>query len=1127
MIPIFVELISSDSLIVPTQLKQESLQLLAIIHSLLSSHLAPISTSHTVYPELIINEALLLNHVGDLDPTEKFHSSIFDEADNENLVSWLVRCRDMCDLVGADQCILDPPTFFDRTVSVLGSSNSHIRAAALKIFDHLEEKPCVATLLPRLWNRLHSSFRDGRPEEQYALLRISMTWIYKVIFGASLPPFAWAQLEWEDSLARLTRSADVAPILRNHDKVVEVPVTYALLVSLLTKCDFPHTITAFLTTHPDVDLSALSFETLESHIQRFESGDESLSWTRLTEWFVEAVIGAELFRNEHPSAPPLTFENIRIDSSSTIVITFPSSPDEPSISGSLSSDTSILCQLFLHIHRTLETTNRLILPLDPKHEGVVFAHILVALVEQFVASGDLILPNSSPKDYSQLFAERFRVNFETDPPFSNPFRLHNLAILFPRLILHPDDQNSFTLPPHSFLHGDGVETSEELLDAVKKIKETHSKQVVSLAFDDWTEWVKMMETIEKDATIGRDLSFLQSSCLRTTLLSLQTKHQLIANPLTMNKTTKTDSPPICETDDSSLTSSAISAFTNLTFNLHSTLAHQTSSTHSSFPSSTISTQTSLPSDHWSSDCPTVPSDQLVIHSDSVKRHSREILSVIHHFLTRPSPTSFQWYIRPSFDSESEWDTFHQPRPQFVDQNEKFDISLFDEADDQKVVASLRRCHAVLVATRSTDCIVDVGTFRMFLISGLHSTNFVVQMQCHFIFIESGILLQTVDDPRDSQFQSLHKAFRDGSYWEKMTLLDLWRRWLDKKDRHKQGQMMVESDFDFDGLLNADLSDRFLFDEACDFVRRIITNNTVSMSQPWRLDFLLSFEKRHQMMSRLSSDPSPSSDQKRSTFFLSPLAIILGSILSVFRGCDFPSALTELITTDLDSSNLRASQTIFPAFFLNHTSINPKHRHSFFPMDLMLERYLRSDPDAFFRYWTDVSYCTSRKFLHTSYVGLHSILLRSPTLNLDEQSLDNLIDILFITSLQDTPQANIVNLFGLFPPPRLFDTLLSPPHLVRARIDIWTDFLFVFGDIVHLTAPFGACSSLAKVFKMLAPFDSNPKQTELNRLSEVGEIVVSLLWLSIPIHYDSPLLCHLPSLAGAQRGVLHKPKLPLH
>ncbi|KAK2955390.1 hypothetical protein BLNAU_9618 [Blattamonas nauphoetae] len=55
--------------------------------------------------------------------------------------------------------------------------------------------------------------------------------------------------------------------------------------------------------------------------------------------------------------------------------------------------------------------------------------------------------------------------------------------------------------------------------------------------------------------------------------------------------------------------------------------------------------------------------------------------------------------------------------------------------------------------------------------------------------------------------------------------------------------------------------------------------------------------------------------------------------------------------------------------------------------------------------------------------------------------------------------------------------------------------------------------------MLAPLDSNPNKVELSWLSEVGNVVESLHWLSFPSHFDSPLLCLLPSLAGAQRGVL--------
>ncbi|KAK2955429.1 hypothetical protein BLNAU_9657 [Blattamonas nauphoetae] len=385
-------------------------------------------------------------------------------------------------------------------------------------------------------------------------------------------------------------------------------------------------------------ISPASFRTLHS--------------ARLMEWFVEAVIGTELLRNEHPSAPPLTFENIRIDSSSTIVITFPSSPDEPSISGSLSSDISSLCSFFLHIHRTFEQHNRLILPLDPAQSNIVFARIMVALVEQFVASGDLILPNSSPTDHSQYFADYCRDLDRTADLSSDPFRLHNLTASFTRLVLHTDDQNSIVLPSHSFLCGDAVEHSEQLLDAVKKIKETLSMEKVWNAFSDWLEWWTMMETIEKDPKLGTDLSFLQSSCFRATLLSLQTKHQLIANPPQIEENNESDSPPFWMPDDLSLRSQAISAFTNLTFNLHSTLSHQTSSTRSSSHASTISTQTSFPSDH----CPPIISHSLSIHYFAPMRQKLEVTTfqaafqrLDHKILQNQQDSPPSWAKPPFFD----------------------------------------------------------------------------------------------------------------------------------------------------------------------------------------------------------------------------------------------------------------------------------------------------------------------------------------------------------------------------------------------------------------------------------------------------------------------------------------------
>ncbi|KAK2947037.1 hypothetical protein BLNAU_18039 [Blattamonas nauphoetae] len=246
--------------------------------------------------------------------------------------------------------------------------------------------------------------------------------------------------------------------------------------------------------------------------------------------------------------------------------------------------------------------------------------------------------------------------------------------------------------------------------------------------------------------------------------------------------------------------------------------------------------------------------------------------------------------------------------------------------------------------------------------------------------------------------------------------------------------------------------------------------------------------------------------------------MLGSYLSVFRGCDFPSALTDHIAADQDSIQYNSRAKINPAYYLNHTSIDPKHRHSFFPVDLMFERFLRDDPDALLELWSDVFECTSRKFLHTPYVGLHSLLLRYPKLNRENTVFHSIFTMLFVQiSAQETTQGAILNLFSLFPPHRLIDTLLSTAYLESAPINCRIGLFNVVAHFGDFTSPFGACSSLAKVFKMLAPFNPMEDRVELKLLQDVGSVVVNLHWFSIPGHFDSPLIYHPSSLAGAQRG----------
>ncbi|KAK2949335.1 hypothetical protein BLNAU_15715 [Blattamonas nauphoetae] len=283
--------------------KQESLKLLTIFHSLLTSPLHPSLPKQT--PIDLSTYMLSLYQIDDLDPTERFDSSMFDEEDDEILAQSLIRCRSVCDLVGPDKCVDDVLAVIDRTVSVLGSSNSLLRLSALSLFSYLEDVPCVLSQLPRLWNRLRSAFHDGWPEEQHVLIRMSTMWIIHFIVHASLQPFPVTQFDWDGlssasfgesftflasvtllmlirrspideeideanaiqlilsfeqqqhALSRIVSILDDEPQYLNNRLTCVSLLSYCILISLRSSRDFPIKLTTYLTTHPDFDFSQI------------------------------------------------------------------------------------------------------------------------------------------------------------------------------------------------------------------------------------------------------------------------------------------------------------------------------------------------------------------------------------------------------------------------------------------------------------------------------------------------------------------------------------------------------------------------------------------------------------------------------------------------------------------------------------------------------------------------------------------------------------------------------------------------------------------------------------------------------------------------------------------------------
>ncbi|KAK2955905.1 hypothetical protein BLNAU_9065 [Blattamonas nauphoetae] len=860
--------------------------------------------------------------------------------------------------------------------------------------------------------------------------------------------------------------------------------------------------------------SEIQNESVSSFMQEFMREIDNLPWTRLMEWFVEAAIGVELFRKHDRSAPPLSFENIRIDGSATILIADPSSTEQepPSISGSLASDLSTISSFFLDIHRTLDQTKRLIPPLDFNNEALVYSRIMVALLEHFIASGDLILPDSFPPDHFQDFLAFYNDCFQRNPDtifyLSEP-----LARVFCHTVLSPSESDCFVPTPHSFLRGSDVERSEQLLNAVRKVKETRSLEVVRNLHFDWKEWVTMMEMVEKGVTALTDLSFLQSRCFRPTLEALQAKHQHRANQPRIEERSRTESssgdlwseqfPMPFRFKGSQHSPSTISTETRLPSH-HSSFSDTQHSSSSSDTKVLSSPQPARPNPHTARDASSI--------------HSLEILTVLHSLLSKQQIDSFPWKLRSKLTSEKELELALTLSTIPASLDERFGPSMFDVTDDITLVQSLNRCFMVIKTTQSLQCIDDLDSFFAIVIAGLHNSSQIIASLCLDVFIPITEYLPSLD-PCATQFRTLQSAFRDGTRFEQMALLNLWRLWLSKRAQGAPGRDM-EGDIDFVGFLAADLTDTQFFDEACRFVLFVFSSSDTSMTEQWKSDFILQFEKRHHMLDRLAGKPGPWTNEMQSSLTLKRHHIFIAEALSVLHGFDFPSELTELITIDLDSSPHWFEERINQMFHLCYTSIAPKHRLSFFPMDLMFERYLRDFPIDFFQNLQPPQTAFSmRRFLNTPVVGLHSLLVRCVPLHFNERTLSVFLIVLGYLADQQVTSDEFHQLYSSFPPPRLLDLLLSSPHLVKVNKDHWTKFLFILLSLCGSVAPFEACSSLAKVFKMLAPFDSNPDDREVTLLRFVGDLVVSLHWLSIPAHFDSPLLCHLPSLAGAQRGVL--------
>ncbi|KAK2959729.1 hypothetical protein BLNAU_5218 [Blattamonas nauphoetae] len=234
----------------------------------------------------VASDIFVQSQMKDVDPTERFDSSIFDEKDDGILTKSLLRCLFVCDLVGASQ------------LSTLGSSNHQVRHAAKSLFTSLVIIPIVIPQLPHVWSRLRNAFRDGKTEEQYALIRISTRWIFETEENYSI--FDWdglfsADMSWgtlflvsldlliallfcdvenesqvaknkqiilsferhQHGVSRIVSIFDDFPHNQLRIETIPILIGYSLLMTFLINSDFPSSGTAILLAHPEINLKYL------------------------------------------------------------------------------------------------------------------------------------------------------------------------------------------------------------------------------------------------------------------------------------------------------------------------------------------------------------------------------------------------------------------------------------------------------------------------------------------------------------------------------------------------------------------------------------------------------------------------------------------------------------------------------------------------------------------------------------------------------------------------------------------------------------------------------------------------------------------------------------------------------
>ncbi|KAK2959961.1 hypothetical protein BLNAU_5158 [Blattamonas nauphoetae] len=267
------------------------------------------------------------------------------------------------------------------------------------------------------------------------------------------------------------------------------------------------------------------------------------------EWFVEAVLFLDRRLKRCPSAPPLTFDDVRMDSFRVAYIDCTSSINSTLRENAFSSDLSVICELFLTILLILEDHHSLESPLNPDFYSLIFCRIMVDILGTFVQKGDIDLPDSSPTDY---FVPFFRHWLDLQTRFHNESGVlthQSIQRVFVHMVDVQSRSGRWKLPPESLFKlkgmdvprrlGDAVidaENSNKLVDIVKEVQKRYSQEKVREEFDSF-EGLKglMRKIVEKEEAVAQSPpshNIVTSSTATSSdaVWMIRTLHDLISAP---------------------------------------------------------------------------------------------------------------------------------------------------------------------------------------------------------------------------------------------------------------------------------------------------------------------------------------------------------------------------------------------------------------------------------------------------------------------------------------------------------------------------------------------------------------------------------------------------------------------